>query len=377
MNRSKLRYKKQSLGYHYGDVTVWWTGTVVKQTEPFNTHRVQVKIRGLTENTPREKYPLAQLIIPTTAMGASGVGTTPNFNNGTEVFGFFLDGSDMQCPVILGSIPNFEAPNQFKNFSNVDNNINKEESSSSLNKVLPIPRKAQAFVPHMPPIRSTGTNLEKAYFYLRKPELLGNEYSRAAICGILGNLVAESGVGAGIVTGLTSGGAAISDINPKANLKFQDPRFTDYDFLRDFRPQGSILKLPERSFGIAQWYSQSSRDGKRVVPSIRLRNLYLFAAAAERPISDLALQLMFIKIELKNSPKIFVKGGPHASSRSGTCHARLKSKTITVDKASDAFCLLYEKARTKDENNKDNGQLEKRRKFSRAIFNNLTLFPGS
>ena len=168
----------------------------------------------------------------------------------------------------------------------------------------------------------------------------------------------------------------MSDINPKANLKFQDPRFTDYEFLREFRPQGSIFKnFPERSFGIAQWYSQAS--GKRVVPSIRLRNLYLFAAAAERPISDLALQLMFIKIELKNSPKIFVKGGPHASSRSGTCHARLKSKTITVDKASDAFCLLYEKARTKDENNKDNGQLEKRRKFSRAIFNNLTLFPGS
>lgn len=86
---------------------------------------------------------------------------------------------------------------------------------------------------------------------------------------------------------------------------------------------------------------------------------------------------MFIKIELKNSPKIFVKGGPHASSKAGTCHAKLKSKTITVDKASDAFCLIYEKARTKDENNNDNGQLEKRRKFSRAIFNNMTLFPGS
>ena len=105
----------------------WWIGQVVndknwkdnqlpsKHQDPSENpgwgYRYKVRIIGLhdrdEESIPSDQLPWAQVMYPITAGGGQqGSSQTPNIRQGNFVFGFFLDGSDMQVPVIMGVLGN-------------------------------------------------------------------------------------------------------------------------------------------------------------------------------------------------------------------------------------------------------------------------------
>ena len=111
------------LGSHFN----WWIGQIVDasvwsgnllssiHTDPASNlgwgRRYKVRIIGLHDIGGREisdeNLPWAQIIYPVTAGGGQGESyQSPNLRQGNMVFGFFLDGADMQIPVIFGVLGN-------------------------------------------------------------------------------------------------------------------------------------------------------------------------------------------------------------------------------------------------------------------------------
>ena len=99
----------------YGDDHRWFFGTVINAHPPAGLEgRVKVRINGVhnpsTGEIPEKDLPWAQVLIPTTEGGSSGIGRIPQIVAGTFVFGVFLDGVSSQIPLILGSLPRVELP---------------------------------------------------------------------------------------------------------------------------------------------------------------------------------------------------------------------------------------------------------------------------
>lgn len=87
----------------------WWIGMVEDRDDPEKVGRCRVRIFGYHSDNklllPTEDLPWAIAIMPITSASTSGVGTAPlGPVPGTWVFGFFLDGEDMQQPAMLGTI---------------------------------------------------------------------------------------------------------------------------------------------------------------------------------------------------------------------------------------------------------------------------------
>lgn len=102
---------------YYGDNVRWFIATVIDaRPQPGQDleGRVKVRIHGTmspsTKDIAEDDLPWAQVMIPTTEGGTSGLGATPRLEAGTLVFGFFMDGKASQIPMVLGSIPKFEYP---------------------------------------------------------------------------------------------------------------------------------------------------------------------------------------------------------------------------------------------------------------------------
>ena len=181
----------------YGDQTRWFVGTVVDVNDPLKLDRVRVRIHGVhssnTVDIPNQDLPWAQVNIPVTEDGSSGLGANCNLKNRAQVFGIFLDGKNSQLPLVLGSIPKIE----------LDDN----ELSEQLDK-------ADSLID----IQITGnTNTEKAFnFFVSEA---GGGFTEKQACGMIGNFMVESGANANN-----------GDLNPSARSGFED----------------------ENSFGIAQ-----------------------------------------------------------------------------------------------------------------------------
>lgn len=100
---------------YYGDDHRWWLGNVINSNPPAGLEgRVKVRIIGIhnpdTNEIPEKDLPWAQVLLPTTEGGSSGIGRIPQLSNGAFVFGMFLDGISSQIPLILGSLPHTEIP---------------------------------------------------------------------------------------------------------------------------------------------------------------------------------------------------------------------------------------------------------------------------
>ena len=97
---------------YYGDDMRWFVGTVANNLDPIRVGRVQVRIHGIHSSqegqVPTYDLPWAQVVLPTTEGGTSGIGRNPMLQPGAQVIGFFLDGKTSQNPIILGSIPSIE-----------------------------------------------------------------------------------------------------------------------------------------------------------------------------------------------------------------------------------------------------------------------------
>lgn len=85
-----------------------YVGVVEDVADPMQIGRVRVRAIGYHSekaegSIPTEHLPWAYVMLPTTASGMSGVGSTHGLVDGSWVFGFFLDGRDAQQPIVCGS----------------------------------------------------------------------------------------------------------------------------------------------------------------------------------------------------------------------------------------------------------------------------------
>jgi len=116
----------------YGDSFVggnflWFTGVVEDVNDPEEMGRYRVRCFGYhTDNKgdiPTEDLPWANVMMPVTSASTSGIGhSATGLVQGSWIIGFFRDGSNLQDPVIMGSIPSmFEArPEYSQGFSDPD-----------------------------------------------------------------------------------------------------------------------------------------------------------------------------------------------------------------------------------------------------------------
>tara|TARA_B110000305_G_scaffold215918_1_gene253872 strand:+ start:8011 stop:8877 length:867 start_codon:yes stop_codon:yes gene_type:complete len=102
---------------YYGDDFRWFVATVVNSTPPAGFEgRVRIRVYGVhnlyTGDVSEADLPWAQVLIPTTEGGISGLGRISQLSAGSFVFGVFLDGKTSQVPLVLGSFPRIELPSE-------------------------------------------------------------------------------------------------------------------------------------------------------------------------------------------------------------------------------------------------------------------------
>ena len=86
----------------------WFIGIVEDRTDPEQLGRLRVRAFGYhgdKVDTPTDQLPWATVVLPVTSASSLGVGVSPTgIDVESVVFGFFLDGNEMQYPMVLGSI---------------------------------------------------------------------------------------------------------------------------------------------------------------------------------------------------------------------------------------------------------------------------------
>ena len=99
--------------YYMGmDGFIWWTGVVEDRNDPAKLGRVRVRCLGLhTEDKidiPTESLPWAHVMHTIHDPSMQGMGTTPSFLvEGTWVVGFFRDATELQQPIVMGTLPGY------------------------------------------------------------------------------------------------------------------------------------------------------------------------------------------------------------------------------------------------------------------------------
>ena len=131
--------------YHMGmDGFVWFTAVVEDRNDPAKLGRVRIRCLGLhTEDKleiPTESLPWAHVMHPVTDPSMNGMGTTPSFLvEGTWVVGFFRDATEMQQPVVMGTLPGIPSslgdPN--KGFSDPNRRSDDENSTEYNQSIYP------------------------------------------------------------------------------------------------------------------------------------------------------------------------------------------------------------------------------------------------
>lgn len=100
---------------HYGDKLRWFVGDCIDGSPPYGYEgRIRVRIYGIHNPSTREVHqsdlPWAQVVMPSTEGGVSGLGAVPRIQAGALVFGFFMDGKESQVPLVVGTLPRTEYP---------------------------------------------------------------------------------------------------------------------------------------------------------------------------------------------------------------------------------------------------------------------------
>jgi len=244
---------------YYGDQNRWFIGIVKDIQDPLELGRVRVRIYGVhpdkTTDAEDDDLPWAQVLVPITEGGSSGIGTNIGIKVQSQVYGIFLDGKDSQLPLVLGSIPKYEKPIS-TNYLNPSSAVPQElqrridtQNARQLNWESPDNVDSKYLV--------GSTNIEKAFNFLLTQE--GGGFTTAQAAGIIGNFYVESAAN-------QNGG----DLNPIAQSA-----------------------PPERSFGIAQWNSAENVG--------RYQALLDFAATKNLPWQSMYCQLLFTIKELNDS----------------------------------------------------------------------------
>ena len=87
----------------------WWIGIVEDRDDPLRMGRVRVRIANVHSDniatTPTEDLPWATPLQSTMSAAVSGIGVSPvGLVTGSWCVGFFMDGEDMQQPIIVGTL---------------------------------------------------------------------------------------------------------------------------------------------------------------------------------------------------------------------------------------------------------------------------------
>ena len=189
----------------YGDNFRWFVGVVVDINDPLRLDRVKVRIHGIHTGNEElqnkaekikianDDLPWAQVVIPNTEPGVTGLGSNSQLKTRAQVFGVFLDGRDSQHPLVLGSIPKIET----------EQNLTTEQVDEGSNVDVSL---------------TGNTNIERSFYFFTSEA--GGGFTPEQACGMIGNFCVESGASQNK-----------GDINPTARSGFNN----------------------ENSFGIAQW----------------------------------------------------------------------------------------------------------------------------
>jgi len=252
---------------YYGDETRWFIGVVKDIQDPLELGRVRVRIFGVhpdkTSDAEDDDLPWAQVVVPVTEGGSSGIGTNIGIKLQSQVYGIFLDGKDSQLPLVLGSIPKYEKPalfNYLNNSSAIPDQLqNNRVSSVSQGTIAAEINENNWENPEVVDEKYLvgATNIEKAFNFFLTQE--GGGFTPEQACGIIGNFFVESAAN-------QNGG----DLNTIAQSA-----------------------PPERSFGIAQWNSAESVG--------RYQALLEFASTINIHWTSLYCQLLFTIKELNDS----------------------------------------------------------------------------
>lgn len=180
----------------YGDQFRWFVGVVKHVNDDKN--RVGVRIFGVhhTEditNVSDGDLPLAVVLYPTTGAQTSSGAPSHGLKPGTWVFGFFADGKDCQQPVIIGVLAggfgatDVSTTTGGRASNGVPGQASEAGSGTDTNAAIT----AEAGTINL----KGNSNIEKSYnFFREKIEASGRSGGNvhAQVCGILGNLMAES-----------------------------------------------------------------------------------------------------------------------------------------------------------------------------------------
>lgn len=180
---------------YYGDNFRWFIGRVINNKDPLALGRVQVRIYGIhspeVDDIPNKDLPWAQVLVPTTEGGVSGLGRMPRIQNGAQVTGFFFDGETSQIPFVLGSIHTIETNTvtggepSIVSGSEVINSISSPPQERNFNSSRSYPKYTYSS-PGSTELLG-GSNGEKIYNFF-----VANGFTPVQACGIIGNFAAES-----------------------------------------------------------------------------------------------------------------------------------------------------------------------------------------
>lgn len=238
----------------YGDnINRFFFGTVVNNNDAdLFLGRVQIRVYGIhSEQVPNSDLPWAQTMLPSTEPGMGGIGSGPMISNGAQVFGLFLDGTDSQIPLVLGTIPKVMVPTPDQSNAYTGGRPSGGGGGADAGQSAAAYRGSATAI--TPGSLEGSTNAEKIYRFL-----INNGFTPEQACGIIGNFAAESG----------------ANIDPNAN-----------------NPDDK----GEQSFGIAQW-----RAGKYDRLNIGLKT---YASSTGQDYTTLECQLGFVMYELQTTEK--------------------------------------------------------------------------
>jgi len=269
------------MNYFYGDNVRWFIGTVLNvYDDPRQEGRVQIKIHGIhsddESDIPSGDYPWAQVLLPVTEGGVSGIGQGPGLLESARVFGIFLDGKESQMPLVLGSLVHHGIvhPGSLRDQALVSQGLTNTTDPFSFYQGIVTDREIRTMVENNPDdilVKRLALMLFFANQTFETPDGPKPRFTPEMCAGIVGNLQGENSL-----------------FDPSAQSGVPSTKRTS-TFAASF-PEGLQQVVPdanssnEPSFGLAQWNANVGR----------FQHLLEYSKKRKLPWDDFFLQAEFI-----------------------------------------------------------------------------------
>ena len=263
----------------YGDNIRFFFADVLSTNDPHERGRVQIRIHGIHSSDPTDinnnDYPWAEVMLPSTEGGVSGIGKIPQIVESAFVFGMFLDGQASQTPIVLGTVSHMEGPTPGQVKANVE--------ARNRGDFIPgnVGPNGTVVSENLRATYANATDLAAKRFVIMKFLLSQKRddkplFTPRQAAGIVGNMEGENG-----------------QFDPEAN-------------------NGGTEERPENSWGLCQWNFNAGRG----------QNLQKFADSIGENWLDFFTQLKFLIHELTGKNTNNDGGSTYAS-----CYDLLKKST--------------------------------------------------